>query len=70
MDEDEIKETSVGRQTTTGTITNTSKTEGLQREVSTEDIPGDIAAQASNITAEAADAQEEKEEEEDRDKRQ
>lgn len=56
MDEDEIKETSVGRDTTTGTITNTSKTEGLQQHVSTEDVPDDIAAQAANIAAEAAKA--------------
>gem|GEM_PF-6407018 len=50
----EIHETTVGRETTTGTITNTSKEKDYQRYVNKEPIPGEQAAEASNATADAA----------------
>lgn len=60
QDGDEIQETSVGRETSTNNLTNTSKTLSNQKNIATEEIPEEQQVQASNAMIHAKREQEEK----------
>lgn len=54
MEKKEIQETTVGQDTTTNNITNTSATQPERRNITTGDIPGEQEKDASDAITEAA----------------